>query len=561
MKKKIVLFETAVVLVLTIVLNIAAFFNYQQFFQKQLTASYETMANQNFQSVNFKIQQYITLINSVSQNGKIHDVLTDSKSNPVDKGIIINKEILNLMEVSGLGENCQLTIYPENDDYWCSSAFVRSKNEMQDSAKKLSEKRHNNTVLFGENYYMKYLTITRLIQQNNVLFSSDSIATISLEANLKSIFSYPENVCDIYVYDADGFCVYTSSDSDKFQMEKFNISSNNKVFDDEKKLVFSRGFLGDQLRVTYAFSMADSIKQFQKNLYSTMFCSLIMLMLVFIIIFKYAGTLTEKIDFILEKVSKVEKGEWKSDKTLKGQDEFAMIDDSVNKVILKIDQLVQERYMAEISSKNAQLDALQMQINPHFLYNTLDLINRIAIVKKCPEISTISQKLGEMFRYNISLEQNCKTAPLEKEIAHVLNYIDIQNIRFCNRIEVYLDIQEEVKKCIVLKFILQPIVENAIKHGFDNSYKSGSISIEARIVKEGLCIVVHDDGKGISEECLEKLEKEINEDGETEHVGIKNIHKRLKMTYGEQYGISIMSRENIGTRVILRMPAQYEGEG
>ena len=168
-----------------------------------------------------------------------------------------------------------------------------------------------------------------------------------------------------------------------------------------------------------------------------------------------------------------------------------------------------------------------------------------------------------MFRYSINSGKS-EFVTLKEEIQHIQNYIEIQRIRFEDKFNVTYSVPEELMGCRIIKFILQPIVENAILHGFESKRKKGCLDISATIEQAGLAIKVQDDGIGIPEQQLELLNAYINNmddnyisrvDGNKRSIGLKNVNYRIKLTYGAKYGIWIASCINEGTSVILLLPA------
>ena len=243
--------------------------------------------------------------------------------------------------------------------------------------------------------------------------------------------------------------------------------------------------------------------------------------------------------------------------TLKGNDEFADIDRKICKMSKEIERAINEKYIIETEHKSAELRALQMQINPHFMFNTLETINSLAKQAGCEEIGFVSRKMGEVLRYNIDCVN--EYVGIGDEFEHIKSYLDIQRIRYSNKFEVFYDISEEAVGCRVPKFILQPIVENSIKHAIQEGEDTYFISVVAEVHEGILTITVSDDGKGITEERLEMIRQNLSQkqsDGKSS-IGLKNVHLRLKIKYGDEFGVSIVSKKNVGTSVVLKLPAEY----
>lgn len=214
----------------------------------------------------------------------------------------------------------------------------------------------------------------------------------------------------------------------------------------------------------------------------------------------------------------------------------------------------------QVLRREAEINMLQQQINPHFLYNTLDSIMSLAAMHGTYDIYVMIEQLSHMFRYSISDEEN-KIVCVRDELKHVENYIAIQKVRYEDRIDVIYDIDEQILDCKCLKFILQPIVENAIYHGLAMTAENGLITIKGCVENDVVNLSIIDNGIGMDEVVSSQLDDFINGrireviSGNRKSVGLKNIQERIQLFFGEQYGIKIYSEKNRGTKVILKIPA------
>lgn len=231
-----------------------------------------------------------------------------------------------------------------------------------------------------------------------------------------------------------------------------------------------------------------------------------------------------------------------------------------------IEELKRERdYVGEVQKqkRKAELKALQAQINPHFLYNTLNAITWQAADQGAEEVSILSNALGKFFR--ISLSKGAEIVTLKEELEHVRSYLDIQSIRYHDRLNYRIEVEEARMDYRVIKLILQPLAENSIYHGIKEKRGAGQIRIWAEPFFEGqkqcLKLVVWDDGAGIPADRLTVMNQALAE-GVTDHsdgYGIYNVNERLRLYYGEEYGLSYESVEGQWTRAELRLPLE-EGE-
>lgn len=237
-----------------------------------------------------------------------------------------------------------------------------------------------------------------------------------------------------------------------------------------------------------------------------------------------------------------------------GEDEIGQLGNCFKLLLQKINTLITENYKVCIDQKNAQIKALQAQINPHFLYNTLETINSIAACHNIPEISEIALCMSKMYRYSIKDGNSIVT--LQDELAHLYNYINIIKIRFEDKINFIFDIDSLALNISCPKFILQPIVENAVIHAFPNSDENNYIIISVQCYDKYNQIIIKDNGNGIKREKLEEINGSLSRGSESSnHIGLVNVHERIKTIWGKEYGIHITS-DFTGTTVEIRLPIE-----
>lgn len=282
--------------------------------------------------------------------------------------------------------------------------------------------------------------------------------------------------------------------------------------------------------------------------------ALILVGVSYLLAYFISNSSVKRLSLLTKEMRKVAKGNLDINLKKMGTDEIGELMDNFHNMVQQTALLLEEKYKMGLEIKNVELKALQAQINPHFLYNSLDLINCIAIKHNIPDIIAMVNALAKF--YKLSLSRGKDIVSIKDEIAHVQLYVQIQNLRFENRIKLELDIDEEVYGYCMLKILLQPIVENSILHGiFEKESKSGTIKLTARLIGDTVVIIVADDGVGISEENLKGILE--NSNGKESHgYGIKNIHQRIKIYYGEQYGLNYNSTKGVGTEVEVRIPAR-----
>lgn len=243
----------------------------------------------------------------------------------------------------------------------------------------------------------------------------------------------------------------------------------------------------------------------------------------------------------------------------KRKDEIGQLITSFNYMIGKIRQLIYEVYQKKIEQKNAEIRALQAQINPHFLYNTLDSINWMLIERDEQDISDVVISLGDILRYAIGGQNHL--VPLRDEVRYIESYLCIQKNRLEERLDYRWELEEEALDFLVPKLILQPLVENAVIHGIEPLKEGGMIVMKAWMEAETLLIRVADNGKGMNQQELEALEEKIAGRRDSRNIGMRNIQRRIELTFGQERAMEIQSTQDKGTVITLRMTAiRQEGE-
>jgi two-component system sensor histidine kinase YesM len=246
--------------------------------------------------------------------------------------------------------------------------------------------------------------------------------------------------------------------------------------------------------------------------------------------------------------------------------EIGFIAKNINRMLYKIETITQENiksqknlYEMKLHKKQAQISALQSQINPHFLYNTLECMRSIGYVYQVEEIIDISTAMAEIFRYSI---KGANFVNISDEIEIIEEYLKIMNIRFRGKFVIDLKIEEELLDRKMPKMILQPIVENAIYHGLESKEGRGKLTIEGISTQENIIFKIKDNGIGIAADELKVLKDylkgEFEDDIHTSQkrsIGMLNINRRIKLFLGDKYGLEVDSEKGVGTEVIIRLPS------
>ena len=278
-----------------------------------------------------------------------------------------------------------------------------------------------------------------------------------------------------------------------------------------------------------------------------------------LVMFLYSSMLVRKILAMTDFVRTIHgSGDVKLMKPFKARDELKELSDSYNAMAGELKQNLEREYMLGMAKRNSDLKALQAQINPHFLYNTLELVDYYAFEQQPEIVEEIVKDLADFYR--LGLNNGSDLYSLWKEIKLITSWFDIQRIRWQSNFDLKIDVPEELGQCQIPPFTLQPLVENAVMHGIRGTKEhGGSVGISARRSGDNIEILVTDDGVGMSPELVEELNREmdvVSEDTVSgSHYGIQNSNQRLKIIFGKEYGMSVKSAEDRGTTVTVTIPA------
>ena len=315
----------------------------------------------------------------------------------------------------------------------------------------------------------------------------------------------------------------------------------------------------------YIYDEATNMEMLRRDVAASLLTTMriLVILLIVIIVFIYvvsrklSKNITEPITELVDMTEKFAGGDFSVSYHPESNDEMETLAESFNSMVKEIETLVEDIHKEQENAKDAELRLLQEQINPHFLYNTLDAIIWMTEAGENQKAIQIIQELSSFFRISLSKGQSEITIQNERE--HVKNYLEIQRYRYQDILDFEIDFEEGILEYHIQKLTLQPIVENALYHGIKNKRGGGSIKVTGNEDGDDIVFTVQDTGKGMSEEELERLRSLIAGNivvEEQNGFGMANVEKRLQMQYGASYGIKVDSTLDEGTTVTVRIPKQ-----
>lgn len=289
--------------------------------------------------------------------------------------------------------------------------------------------------------------------------------------------------------------------------------------------------------------------------------ALILILLAIFFIYLFLISYSKRTENIMKAMDELKKGNLTARIPIvtKAEDELTIISQSFNDMGENLNSYIKKVYLLELKQKNAELVALQAQINPHFLYNTLESIRMRAIAQDCPDVGKMIYILATFFRNSVKRKM---IITVSEELNNCQLYLELFKIRYDRKLNFSIEIPEELKNYSILKLTVQPIIENYIVHGIDFTKTDNFASIKASLVANIITITISDNGKGINREKLESIKNSLKNpmNNPNDSVGIINVNERIKLTYGDSYGVQLDSIEGLGTDVYIKIPAISVGE-
>ena len=576
---QLIVFSLLTSLVPILIISIFLFYKLDNTAQTETKDYHEQITSQYMKNIEEKLQQYRNSLEVIANNTVILNTLTDEKLNPYDRGELVSKEVDNslLLEMQSEVRNCMVYSRVQNCKVYGSRASM-----MQQASREvwyLQEKAEEDGWFsyFALKDSEPILSLVKDIEQlDTEHLSRSQLGIIKLDVAMKRLFVPASTEDDesatynVIVYKGQGkdakiLYQTVNNDGDEILKKYWEETADRKDGANSNGQISTYTVNGQTLEeyglnLLFLFDNQDSWQKRVEIIEAILPLLLLLIVTVTGLIYWYSKDFSSRVELLVRKFRRAETGDLSVSEEIGGSDEIAVLDQQFNRMLGKLDQLIKTSYVQKLENKEAQLKNLQLQINPHFLYNTLETISSIAAVKQVFVVCDICGKLGEIFRYSLGKDYG-EMVPLEQEMKHIKNYMFIQEIRHGNRLQVFYNIDVDAAHVYIPRFILQPIVENAISHGLGNLTSVGTLEISAFEKNDRLYIQIEDDGEGMDQEKVAEIVRFINTEKPVEgkkNIGIRNVNQRIKLACGEQYGIIIESTPYQGSQ-LYDTTANHEG--
>lgn len=503
----------------------------------------------NWQAQNYSLtHQSMTFLGSL-EDADISRIVLFLYQNESDPNISYNYESIDSVQNSIWYKD-----FVQNDLYilWCPQSYLNHQDTMLKSANKSNYaliRKFNDPTNYSNTlgYFCLYFSTDPI---NSIINMANTVTgSVTYLQNSKGDLVYASNT-KLYNQLNASFSKHTNEKKVSAQLKTCSLNGKNVLF-------AKKNFADTDWNLITIVPYDKVLSQVRDTQIKIAVITFLLSLLCLTIAWLISNSITKRIGHLQHEMQQVQQGNLNLLSNTPYTDEIGYLYESYNFMMREIERLMTEKYKDGIQVKAAELRVLQSQINPHFLYNTLDTINWLAQKNSIVEVQTAITSLATF--YKLSLSGGNDEIPIEDELKQVSSYVQIQNIRFSNGIFLIFDMDEEIKKYLILKLILQPFVENAILHGIMNKpVKEGVIIIKANIDSGNIKITIQDDGIGIREDTLRCLNDDsfVGENGSG--YGIQNVRKRLNLNYGSQYSVRFLSEPSKGTVVEFSIPAKYE---
>ncbi|SFM21233.1 two-component system, sensor histidine kinase YesM [Gracilibacillus orientalis] len=491
---------------------------------------------------------------------------TDSNYNKFTIGMELRKRLISIGALNKYVQSMQ--VYDRNDkEYASGNLIIKLSKDRLNTMKENAAEEEGGVSWVSSSEEDPTLIATREVREY-MDFSFEQLGTIGVRVDIQEIVhdltnNLEEQKTSFLIFDSEDRRIFSNNSQVEniypsqykqgeqgYQIVKYKGERFFLTYSDENHLGWTYMIL------TPYNNLFNVITQTRTAVFLTYF-GLFLLMI--FLGSKFTGTIVNPIESLNRKMKKVQTGKFDYDdsdlKPKYPRDEAGQMHENFQIMMQQINDLIVENYKKQLLIKESEYKTLQAQVNPHFLYNTLESINWSAKIAGEKKISQMAESLGYVLRASINMKGAFVT--LAEEVAIVEHYITIQSFRFEERLDFRKNIPPKYDEVLIPKSIIQPIVENSIRYGLQEMIGVCTIKVEVEEINEDLLISVSDNGPGMEEDYLNKIMTGDYQPKGT-GIGLKNIEERIKILFGESYGIYIESVENQGTKVIIKVPKKGE---
>lgn len=401
---------------------------------------------------------------------------------------------------------------------------------------------------------LNYVSSQYQIQKYGYLFMLIDEETLhGYYKNLNSV-----NGSELYIVSRDNVIISSSTRAKTGTMFEYDTDNKNAA-NAAKTILMSKKLDINDWTIVIAISKQNITRRVNSNLFFIALITIICILLAVMISFLISRRINRPLRQLSASMEDLKKENFNIELQTDQTNEIGHLYDSFNHMAKELNLLINKNIALQLKTKEAQIQSYQRQINPHFIYNTLDLIRMMSLLNENNKIEEAVICLSKVLRFNLKAE---KEVTISQELENIEFYFKILTLRYGENFNYVIRMPEDLKNYCTLKFLLQPFIENSVQHGLEKVDRKGYICIIVKKIDDEIIFIIKDNGIGIEKDKLKNINEtlESKNDENNDCIGMKNVNQRIKLKYGEKYGIEIFSKYNIQTSVTIHIPAYRKGE-
>ncbi len=570
----------AVYLPLIIVLNIIILIVAHTFFSYEMERASHRHAKQTVEVINRHLETYLEELERLSLFPYFHHDVMDILRN-TDRQLTQGEKYKEYKFFENMFNNIMLnpredllnvSLFREDGRYYFNSRVYVNLNQNYEWKKADWYKRTlkaNGNVVYTVNsnrdgrftvLYHDLFLISRLVKSDN----GKNLGAILIDANFQGIANVLNDVglgkdSNVILRDANDQIIFSQNNLYLKEIQS-NSLAQSKILKVNNETLFLENLISKKTgwKVSVIITSDEISNSFILIRKIIIFMLVLFGIVTTFVTLWFSESLTRPIRELRRKMKMVESGNYDVSLEVSSQDEIGSLGHTFNRMSSQIKELIHEVYEYNIQQKEAELNNLKMQIRPHFLYNTLEAIRSLADIHDNHDVVDMTTSLGSILRYSIKTHQ--KHVPLEIEVDYIRQYLTIQQIMVGDSIQVEYDIEPSILHYYSIPLLFQPLVENAFQHGLYGKRDGGLIKIIGKKERNELHFIISDNGKGIADERLEVINQtlkeliSLNNPDSPVGIGLRNVNQRIKIVFGEEYGLLLKQNPEGGTSVHIHIP-------
>ncbi|GKU81987.1 sensor histidine kinase [Niallia sp. NCCP-28] len=513
----------------------------------------EESLNQSILSLDYKVNTYFNVVNQIAWDEDVKRGVTSDYANSYEM-YLMYRDILDplILTARNLQNDINtITIYSNNKTIYYHGDILRPLSDIEHTSWYPSVLNTTSPKLVASDSDQTLKVVCQIFDRYNKNI-------VYLDIDYKHVFdsmaSLFEDTYGIIIFDENNQPVYSfesfSKQNNSYKLSADELLKKYKNGSLDQDYVYKKAALSSYKWTAYLYRPLGTVSASTSQITVTViFVIFLCILFLFLSIYFLSIIVVRPLEKLAKNMEQIEKGDFSVTVINTSTDEIGHLIRQFGNMVHKLQTMIDEVYNSKIAQQEYEMKALQAQINPHFFYNSLSLINSKAIMTEQEDISKMAQLLSTYYRTTLNKGKNIIS--VKDELENTTSYIQIQRMMHSNSFDVHFEIDEQILNYTMINLLLQPLVENAINHGIDHKETPGKgiLTISGKQSDDNLIFTVADNGCGISRETLETILIT-----KTKGYGIQNVHHRIQLNYGEKYGLFYKSKWMEGTIVTLIIP-------